>query len=65
LYVLYWCEGDDADTYNEEDVKDIYGRTSQRALMFIILTDDIPIGECWLQEYLKRMDVTEHYPDKD
>jgi aminoglycoside 6'-N-acetyltransferase len=59
--VLYWCEGNDelAKGYTEEDVRQIYGSVSQNAFCFIINTNDIQIGECWLQkmnlQYIKNM----------
>ena len=48
--VLYWCEEDDVESNDEETVRMIYGHVSQHAFCFLIEVDDLPIGECWLQE---------------
>ncbi len=48
--VLYWCEGDDIAVNAPGDVDSIYGSISKKAVMFIIAVNDLPVGECWLQE---------------
>jgi RimJ/RimL family protein N-acetyltransferase len=48
--VLYWTEGDDVLSYDEDSVHDIYGSVSQNALCFLIEVDAKPIGDCWLQK---------------
>lgn len=62
LEVLYWTEGEDVqDPYSKEMVHLIYGGVSQSAFCFLIEVDDIPIGECWLQE-MNVPSVTDLYP---
>ncbi|MCL2518921.1 MAG: GNAT family N-acetyltransferase [Oscillospiraceae bacterium] len=56
LEVLYWTDGTDAEVYTAETVHDIYGRSSQSALCFIIEANGVFIGECWLARmYPKRI----------
>jgi RimJ/RimL family protein N-acetyltransferase len=66
--VLYWTDG-----YNETEaatvepvgrVHGIYGHVSKNAYCFLIKADDIPIGDCWLQE-MNFPEVTAHYPNCD
>jgi RimJ/RimL family protein N-acetyltransferase len=62
--VLYYCEGDDVEQYDSEEVKSIYRSVSQHAFCFIIELNNIPLGECWLQEMnLER--ISKQYPGKD
>lgn len=48
--VLYWCEGGDIAANAPEDVDNIYGGISKKAVMFIIAVNGLPVGECWVQE---------------
>jgi len=48
--VLYFCEGDDVDSYSLEDIQGIYGYVSKTAFCFIIEYEGLAIGECWLQK---------------
>jgi aminoglycoside 6'-N-acetyltransferase len=52
LDVLYWTESgtDITEGYDKETIQDIYGGVSQNAFCFLIIVNDIPIGECWLQK---------------
>ena len=62
--VLYWCEGDDVQENDPETVNDIYSGVSQNAFCFLIETDGIPVGECWLQE-MNVKDIAAKHPGKD
>lgn len=48
--VLYWTEGGLNLSYDAALVEQIYGGVSQNAHCFLVETDGIPIGECWLQK---------------
>lgn len=48
--ILYFTEGDEVESYNLENIKNIYGYVSKMAFCFIIEYDNFPIGECWLQK---------------
>ena len=48
--VLYWTEGDDAESYPPEVVHQIYGSISQNNPCFIMEVNGEIIGECWLQK---------------
>ena len=62
--VLYYSEGDNVQSYNLEEVQNIYRTVSQTALCFIIEYQESPIGECWLQRMnLER--VLKDYPSFD
>lgn len=62
--VLYWCEGDDIEHNTHEQVHGIYGCVSKNALCFLIVADDTPIGECWLQE-MNMKDILAKHPNQD
>lgn len=47
--VLYYSDGNDVSFYSAEDVISIYSTVSQAAYCFIIVYDDMEVGECWLQ----------------
>ncbi|HKX29729.1 MAG TPA: GNAT family N-acetyltransferase [Blastocatellia bacterium] len=62
--VLYFSEGDDVQSYNLEQVQDIYRHVSQTAFCFIIEFEGRAIGEGWLQRMnLERL--LNKYPDQD
>lgn len=62
--VLYFSEGDDITSQTLERVQQKYRSVSQKAFCFIIEVDNIPVGECWLQEMnLER--ILKKYPGKD
>ncbi len=62
--VLYFSEGDNITSHTLEGVQQIYRGVSQKAFCFIIEIDNIPVGNCWLQEMnLER--ILEKYPGKD
>ena len=48
--VLYFSEGDDVQSYDLEQIQEMYRSVSQHAFCFVIETDGKPIGECWLQK---------------
>ena len=49
--VLYWSEGDDVvEPYTPEMVNLIFGNVSKDAFCFLVLKDDVPVGECWVQK---------------
>ncbi len=63
--VLYWTEGGTADTnlsYGPEIVHQIYGGVSQNAFCFLVESDGVPVGECWLQK-MNLPEVTAMYPE--
>lgn len=64
--VLYWTEGgaDIVRSYDAETVHDIYGGVSQTGLCFLIVVDEVPIGECWLQP-MNLPEVSALYPGLD
>jgi len=62
--VLYFCEGDDVESYSLEDIQDMYGYVSGTAFCFIIEHGGQPIGECWLQR-MNLDHITEKYPNLD
>ena len=49
--VLYWTDGgeDKLHSHDKDSVHKIYGGVSQNAFCFLIETDGVPVGECWLQ----------------
>jgi RimJ/RimL family protein N-acetyltransferase len=47
--VLYFADGDDVQSWNLEQVQDIYRGTSHNAFTFMMEFNGRPIGECWLQ----------------
>ncbi len=63
--VLYYCEEDDIESRDIEEVKDIYCDVSRKGgLCFMIEYNSKPIGECWLQ----RMNISriiKKYPKLD
>lgn len=59
--VLYWSEEDDVESNDAETVRMIYGHVSQHAFCFLIEADEVPIGECWLQE-MNLPHIRERYP---
>ena len=62
--ILYFSDGEDISSQSLERVQQIYRRVSQKAFCFIIEVDDVPVGECWLQQMnLNR--ILEKYPEKD
>lgn len=62
LEVLYWTESNDiTEPYDMETVHDIYGRTSQNAVCFLVEANGVPVGECWLQK-MNMPDVIAMYP---
>jgi RimJ/RimL family protein N-acetyltransferase len=63
--VLYWTEGgeDIPRSYDADMVHKIYGGVSKNALCFLIETDGVPIGECWLQK-MNLPEVTAMYSDE-
>ncbi len=61
--VLYWCEGDDVAANAPCDVDSIYGTISQKAIMFIIAVDGLPVGECWIQD-MNLPELVQKYPQK-
>jgi len=62
--VLYYAEGDDVSSRSLEQIQQIYRGVSQNAFCFTIEVDNVPVGECWLQQMnLKR--ILEKYPEKD
>ena len=62
--VLWYSEGDDVKSYSLEDVQDIYRTTSKAAYCFVMEVDDVPIGECWLQNMNLQRYVGK-FPGKD
>ena len=64
--VLYWTEGgeDVERCYNEETVQEIYGGVSQNSFCFLVVVDDYPIGDCWLQR-MNNPKIRDLYPGKD
>jgi len=63
--VLYWTAGganNAALSYGPDTVHAIYGGVSQNAFCFLIETDSVPIGECWLQK-MNLPDVKAMYPE--
>ncbi len=62
--VLYYAEGDDITSYTLEGIQDLYCSVCENAFCFIIEVDEIPIGECWLQE-MNMERVLDAYPDMD
>lgn len=65
--VLYWTEtGEDISrSYDRDIVHKIYGGVSQNAICFLIETDGIPIGECWLQKMNLKDVLTMYYSSAD
>lgn len=62
--VLYYCEGDDVQSYTLAEVQGIYRSVSQTAFCFVMEWQDAPVGECWLQRMnLERVLVA--FPDQD
>lgn len=61
--VLYWCEGDDVESYELEDIQSIYGQVSQNAWCFIIEYDKTPVGDCWLQR-MNMQHIIDEFPDE-
>ena len=62
--VLYFAESEDVSSQSLERVQQIYRSISQKAFCFIIEIDNIPVGECWLQQMnLER--ILNRYPGKD
>jgi RimJ/RimL family protein N-acetyltransferase len=62
--VLYYVENEDIDSQSMEQVHRIYRQVSQNAYCFIIVVNNRPAGECWLQKMnLKR--IKEKYPGRD
>ncbi len=60
--ILQWVEEDAKEFLSEDEITDIYRRALTHGKCFLIVADDIPIGECWLHE----MDISEicqAYPD--
>jgi RimJ/RimL family protein N-acetyltransferase len=55
--VVYWV---DTTTFDEENVRDIYGDVSQNELLFIIEINGIPIGDFWLQR-INSSEISEKY----
>jgi len=65
--VLYWTDGEGYDADNIDPVQrvhGIYGNVSKNAYCFLIKVDDIPIGDCWLQE-MNFPEVTAYYLNCD
>lgn len=60
--VLYWAEADDVPMgYPPETVRAIYGGVSKNAICFLVLLNEFPIGECWLQK-MNLPEVRNMYP---
>ncbi|HQH68528.1 MAG TPA: GNAT family N-acetyltransferase [Candidatus Hydrogenedentes bacterium] len=62
--VLYYWEGDDVTSRPIEAVQELYRTVSQSAYIFIIELDDVPIGDCWLQE-MNLPEILDRYPGMD
>jgi len=62
--VLYFCEGDDVESYSLEDIQGMYSYVSKMAFCFIIEYRGVPIGECWLQK-MNLDHIMEKHPDLD
>ena len=64
--VLYWndTEADETTVSSPASVDSIYGSVSKSAYMFIITLDDIPIGDCWLQD-LNYDELIAKHPNKN
>ena len=62
--ILYFTEGDEVESYNLENIQNIYGYVSKMAYCFIIEYDKFPIGECWLQQ-MNIEHIIEKYPNND
>ncbi|HEY41696.1 MAG TPA: GNAT family N-acetyltransferase [Dehalococcoidia bacterium] len=62
--VLYFAEGDDVESRDLEQIRNIYRGISQNAFCFIIEFENTAIGECWLQE-MNLECILEKYPGKD
>ncbi len=63
IEVLFWGEGADVtEPYDETMVNLIYGSVSQNAFCFLILKEEVPIGECWLQKMNIR-EISDSYPE--
>lgn len=60
--VVYWSDTGNAETFDEEDVRGIYGGVSQNAFCFLIEAGGTPIGECWLQK-MNLPEVLVMYPE--
>jgi aminoglycoside 6'-N-acetyltransferase len=62
--VLYFSEGDNITSQGLERVQQKYRGVSRKAFCFIIEIENIPVGDCWLQEMnLER--ILKKYPGKD
>lgn len=62
--VLYYVEGDDITSWSLAEMQAMYRGVSQKAYVFMIELDGVPIGECWLQEMnIER--VRDEYPGED
>jgi len=62
--VLYYCEGDDVQSYSLEEIQSIYRSVAQNALCFMIEYEGRPVGDCWLQRMnLER--ILDAYPGQD
>jgi RimJ/RimL family protein N-acetyltransferase len=64
--VLYWTEGgeDIVRSYDKETVHDIYGGVSKSGHCFLVVLNDEPIGECWLQQ-MNIPEIKNLYPSLD
>ena len=62
--VLYFCEGDDVESRDLEDIQGIYGYVSKMSFCFIIEYQGLSIGECWLQQ-MNLEHILAKYPNLD
>lgn len=47
--IIRWVETDPARKLTEEEIRNIYAGASKNSLCFLIVYQNQPVGECWLQ----------------
>ena len=62
--VLFFADSGYVASYTMEKTQRIYRGVSQKAFIFIIEYNDIPVGECWLQQMNLEW-ILEKFPGKD
>lgn len=62
--VLFFADSGYVTSYTLEKTQRVYRGVSQKAFIFIIEYDGVPIGECWLQQMNLEW-ILEKFPGKD
>lgn len=60
--ILKWVEEDEKNRPDEEEIKDIYREACAHGKCFLIVSGNVPIGECWLHE-LDFPELSQRFPD--